>query len=188
MLGYILRWAGFEPYLKRASFCAVWKPETLTLFYCCNDFANACASWYRKSKWDHGTRGVNKSDIALTCIARGRDDRRSTQSAKWKGSAKGPSSIRCSKCWCTGTGTINFYSALFYGMSYPKTYLKWSEVPESNEKIRKPMQKWIVLHFQTKSGKLKHSKQLQKIGVYIATAQKHSAMQSYYFNSLIHSL
>lgn len=73
-------------------------------------------------------------------------------------------------------------------MSYPKTYLKWSEALESNEKISKPMQKWMVLHFQTKSGKLKHSKQLQKIGLYMATAQKCSATQSYYFNSLIHSL
>jgi len=73
-------------------------------------------------------------------------------------------------------------------MSYAKTHLKWSEVPQSNEKINKPVQKWIVLHFQTKSGELKHSKQLQIIGLYMATAQKRSALQSCYFNSLKHSL
>lgn len=50
------------------------------------------------------------------------------------------------------------------------------------------MQKWIVLHFQKKSGKLKHSKQLQKTGLYTATAKKRSATQSYYFNNLLHSL
>lgn len=104
------------------------------------------------------------------------------------GLLKAFASTQCSKCWHTGTGTANFCSALFYGMLYPKTYLKFSEAPQSNENLVKPMQKWIVLPFQTKSGKLKHLKQLQKIELAMATAQKCSAMQSYYFNSLINSL
>lgn len=41
-----------------------------------------------------------------------------------------------------------------------KTYLKWSETPECNDKTGKAMKKCIVLHLQAKSGKLKHFKQL----------------------------
>lgn len=130
---------------------------------------------------------AKKSDIALTRIARARDDRSSVQSANWRCSAKGLSSTQCSKCWHTGTGTINFYSALCYGMPYPKTYLKRHEVPKSNEKIGKLMQKWMVLHFQTKSVNSSTPSNCRKQDS-VATAQKHSATQSYYFNSLIHRL
>lgn len=54
-----------HPFARAMRHLPEWKLESLTLFYYCNDFASVCASWYSKSKGDHGTRGVNKSDTAL---------------------------------------------------------------------------------------------------------------------------